>query len=324
MRCPYQSRLKDYLDERLPEEQIKEVEEHIEDCMICQEELERLIDQPLELPKQRIDIADEVLVSKIQARRKGKRRILCYGIAGFVLGLFSRFYTSDSFIVTKAIMALPYKLGEFALGIFFSKNRLPAWNEQRILDPSGLGFFPFHPVLDFLAETITPAIIASFIAIMLGYLASDSRVFQRKKLIRFLILGLLVFIVWSGVLQGVYTYALTQIEKLEDIREVTVYILEKNSISWLIQIDETASTNQKYAVLLEELSRSEKTDIPFSHANADMKLLFRFGRGGQIEGNVILGEGVLWLQNGDTYRLSAEVITGLQELMEGERNEQNE
>ena len=67
---------------------------------------------------------DEILVSKIRARIKGEADYP-YGILGFLIGLFARFYTQDDFLLTKAIMALPYKLAEFALNIFFGDNVLP-------------------------------------------------------------------------------------------------------------------------------------------------------------------------------------------------------
>ena len=130
LECEYKDKLLAYLEETLAEEEMKHMEKHFENCPVCQKELDNLLNNKLDIPASIGEVEDEILISKIKGRIKGLRRITIYGIFGFLLGVFSRFYTRDSFIITKAIMALPYKLGEFALGIFFSGYVLKPWQEE--------------------------------------------------------------------------------------------------------------------------------------------------------------------------------------------------
>lgn len=322
MTCTYREKIKDYLEEKLSELEMEAMEKHLENCQFCQEDLDRFLDNGLDLKGKALDVEDEILVSKIRARIKGVRRITLYGILGFLIGLFARFYTQDDFLLTKAIMALPYKLAEFALNIFFGDNVLPFGYNMFYYYQGGMGFFPYHPILDFLATSVTPAIIASFMAVIIGYLLSDKRVFRRKKIVKFFGAWLIVFLIWTGVLYGTYGYALGKVSKLEGIKAMTVYAAEKNNTSWLIRIDEEALNNEKYRELIKIISEAEKGEKSFYPREKEgYELLVDFAGGGTIPIYLDKHSGTMIVSTGDTYQLSPENLEYITEVLGGEGND---
>lgn len=322
MACSYKEKIGEFLEEKLSKKELKNIEKHLENCQECQEEIDKLLNNNITLEPEQLDVEDAVLISKIKARVKGVRRITFYGLLGFIIGLFSRFYTMDDFLLTKAIMALPYKLAEFALGIFFSGNILSPWGSKFYHYQGEMGFFPYHPILDFLATSLTPAIIASFIAVIIGYLFSDKRVFRRKKIVNFLLGWLIVFLLWTGVLYGTYGLTLEKIDNLTGIKGMTVYKTEKNSTSWLIRIDKDALRDEKYAKLVTIISEAQKTGKSFYPAKkSGYELLVDFSGGGKVPIYLDQVSGKMIVQNGDSYQILPENMEFLIEVLGGQKNE---
>ncbi|EGW38688.1 zf-HC2 domain-containing protein [Desulfosporosinus sp. OT] len=318
MACLYIEKIKDYLEEELPQKEMDTMEKHLESCAECQEELDKYLDNKLSLEITPLDVEDEVLVSRIKARIKGMRRITLYGLLGFIIGSFSRFYTRDGFLLTKAIMALPYKLAEFALGIFFAGNGLSFGGRTDYFYQGAMGFFPYHPVLECLATTVTPAIIASFIAVVIGYFLSDKRVFRRKNIIKFLAIWSIIFLVWTGILYGTYNYALGKIENLEGIKAMTVYIAEKNSTSWLVRIDKDALRDEKYSKLVTIISKAKEIERKIYPQEKDgYEMLVDFSGGGTIPIYLDRVSGEMIVRNGSAYRISPEKLEYINEVLGG-------
>lgn len=318
MACTNKSKIKGFLEEKLPEQEMKTIEKHLENCRDCQKELDKLLNDNINLETEQLEVDDAVLISKIKARIKGVRRITLYGLLGFIIGVFSRFYTRDDFLLTKAVMALPYKLAEFALGIFFSKNTLHPWEGMFYRYAGEMGFFPYHPILDFVATSLTPAIIASFIAVIIGYLFSDKRIFIRRKIINFLLAWLIVFLVWTGVLYGTYGYTLAKIDSLSGVTGMTIYKAEKNSTSWLIRIDQDALREEKYAELVAAISQAEKKGKKmFPQEKNGFELLVDFKGGGQIPIYLEKNTGEMIVHNGDAYQVSPDKMELLNDLPGG-------
>jgi hypothetical protein len=309
MACTYIEKIKDYLEEKLPKKEMEAMEKHLESCKECQAKLDNYLDNKLNLETEPPDVEDEILVSKIKARIKGMRRITLYGLLGFILGLFSRFYTMDNFFLTKAVMALPYKLAEFVLSIFFSGNVLPLWERSFYHYQGEMGFFPNHLILDFLATTVTPAIITSFIAVIIGYLLSDKKVFPRKHIIRFAATWLIILLVWIGILYGTYNHALGKINNLQGIKAMTVYTIEENGTSWLITIENDALMNEKYARLMTIISEAGKVGKKIYPQEKDgYEMLVNFSGGGTIPIFVDKDSGEMVVRNGNAYRIPPEKL----------------
>lgn len=316
MTCRFKGKLPAYLEEKLVPEEMRAMENHLEDCAECQQALDELVSDPLHLEGTIPEVEDEVLISKIKARIKGTRRIILYALFGFVLGAFSRFYTMDEFIVTKAIMALPYKLAEFVLGLVFAGNRLPpglinTWGYR--LD---MGFFPYNPLLDLLASLFTPALIGSFLAMLVGYLVSDKRVFQRKKIINFLAAGFLTLAFWFAVLHGFYGQTLQRIAGLEGLREITIYQVEGEDTFWLLHLDQEALTTN-YADFLASLTAAEPAPAASpARPETGFQLALEFAGGGWTLAWVDPERGLLYLPNDRCYQLAQEFLQRLETLAE--------
>lgn len=322
MACLYIEKIKDYLEEKLSQKEMETIENHLESCAECQGELDKYLDNKLSLAIKPLEVEDEVLVSRIKARIKGKRRITLYGLLGFVLGLFSRFYTRDDFLLTKAMMALPYKLAEFALGIFFSGNRLPFGERMDYFYQGEMGFFPYHPILEFLAVTVTPAIVASFIAVVIGYFLSDKRVFRRKNIIKFLVTWSIIFLVWTGILYGTYNHALDKIENLEGIKAMTIYTAEKNSTAWLVRIDKDALRDEKYSKLVTIISEAKEVERKiYPQEKAGYEILADFAGGGTIPIYLDMDSGEMIVRNGRAYQISSEKLEYIKEVLGGGKND---
>lgn len=324
MPCPYSNQIQDYLEENLSCEEIERMEEHIEICLECQQQLEELLDSPLKLKEQSMEIDDEVLVEKIKVHRRGIRRIKAYGILGFLLGLFSLKYTSDSFIVTKAIMALPYKLAEFMLGIFFSRNKLNPWQQMVWEDnwQRGMGYFPHNPILGLVVELITPALVGMFLAMMMGYLTSDKRVFQRKKILRFISSATIIFILWFGMIYGIYSNTLNKIKFLEEIKAITIYEKQENSSSWIVRIDENNLYEERYNLILSGISEATELENYSSINDKEgLRLNIAFKGGGLTMAHVDTDTGKMLMQNHRHYQLSEDTLSRLVDLTRRGNNE---
>lgn len=324
MPCPHEKQIQDYLEETLSPEEMKKMEEHIDICCDCQQQLDQLLNISLQLQKHSVEIDDEVLVEKIKAHRKGIRRIYAYGSLGFLLGLFSLKYTSDSFIVTKAIMALPYKLAEFMLGIFFSGNRLNPWDtiqDMRAFQ-RGMGYFPHHPILGLIVELVTPALIAMFLAVGIGYLSSDKRVFQRRKILRFILSATVIFLLWFGIIYGIYNHTLSKINNLEDIQAITVYEKKEFSSSWILRIDQYNLHQANYYGLLSGISEANPLERFLSmNYTEGLQLLLQFKGGGEISSHVDIDTGIMYMQNRRHYQLPEATRLQLLEVAGGQNNE---
>ncbi|ACV62236.1 hypothetical protein Dtox_1360 [Desulfofarcimen acetoxidans DSM 771] len=322
MPCAYIEKIKDYLEEKLPKKEMEAMEKHLESCKECQAKLDNYLDNKLNLETETPDVEDKVLVSKIKARIKGMRRITLYGLLGFTLGLFSRFYTLDNFFLTKAVMALPYKLAEFVLSIFFSGNVPLFWEGGGYHYQGKMGLFPYHPMLDILATTVTPSIIASFIAVIIGYLLSDKRVFPRKHIIKFAATWLIILLVWIGILYGTYNHALGKINNLEGINAMTVYTIEENNTSWLITIDNDALMNEKYARLITIISEAEKVGKKiYPQGKNGYEMLVNFSGGGTIPIFVDNDSGEMVVRDGNAYQIPPEKLEYINRVLGGIQND---
>jgi len=320
--CKYKSKLKDFLDEKLSKNEMEFMESHIASCGECQKVLDNMLGEQQEIKSDLPQVDDEVLISKIKGRIAGIRRITVYGIMGFLLGLFSRFYTLDKFLPTKAVMALPYKLAEFGLGIFFSQNKLRPWQPMGAYHGNArygnMGFFPYNPMLDLAVSLITPAIVACFIALMLGYLLSDKRVFRRKKIINFLAAGLITFLMWSAILYGAYSCTLSKIDSLQGIKEITVYSVERGSGRWLLKIDKDALSQQKFKQLFSYIAEAKKMgESSYPEDKKGFELVLDFAGGGRTAAFIDLERSDMVLMNGNQYAVSNKAVDILMSMTGG-------
>ena len=117
--CDYRERVLKYLRENTED---PGVERHLEECMECRALVEGYLEQEkeLDIPEAGYEGTDEELKERVVHFEKGTRRILVFTLVGFVLGWFSIAYFTDSFLVTKVILAIPYKASEMLHNLFHS------------------------------------------------------------------------------------------------------------------------------------------------------------------------------------------------------------
>lgn len=302
MSCAYQDKLKDYLEENLSDQEMQSLEKHLDSCQECQQQLDDLLSQPLDMPSQPVEVDDEVLIGRIKARSKGIKRITIFGILGFFLGVFSHVYILDTFIITKAIMALPYKLAELVLGIFFTQSTASFYFD------GDMGFFPFNQSLELAATLITPGFIAAFIAIMIGYLVSDQRVFTRKKIVNFIVAGIVALSVWIAILYGAYTYyayTTAKIDNLEGIKCIEISSPD-HITSKVMRINEDAFLQPKYAdfiAALEKAKMTGKSKSSYSRQENDYGLEIDFAGGSSMYAYISVQSQEMVMENGNIYQL---------------------
>lgn len=71
-----------------------------------------IIYEEIKLPEVSYEGSDSKLLELISKLKKGTFRIIVFTIVGMIMGWFSYMYYGDTFIVTKIILAIPYKINE--------------------------------------------------------------------------------------------------------------------------------------------------------------------------------------------------------------------
>lgn len=169
---------------------IKEVEEHLETCAECVALVEGYMEkeQELQLELEGWQGKDEKLKERVVHYEKGTRRIVIFTLVGLLMGWLSIRYYTDSFLVTKVILAVPYKLGEMLHNVL----------HQSHYDyyPGELNeFFPGDGLSTFLAERIVPVLFGGAVYGSLAYFTGDKRIFTLKRYLKFAA-------VWAAVILG--------------------------------------------------------------------------------------------------------------------------
>ena len=117
-----------------------------------------------------------------------------FTIVGFVLGAYSRYYTSVSFFPMKLILAIPYKISEAIYVSIIGTDaahmmaRRPAEWHWYFTE-----FFPHSTTATFMAEICTTFFIGGAIYGALAYFTGDKRVFTMQRFLKF-------GVVWCGVI----------------------------------------------------------------------------------------------------------------------------
>ena len=212
--CDYRERVLRYLRENTED---PGVERHLEECMECRALVEGYLEKEkeLDIPEAGYEGTDEELKERVVHFEKGTRRILVFTLVGFVLGWFSIAYFTDSFLVTKVILAIPYKACEMLHNLFHShpysyyggNGMFTEFNE----------FFPGRGLLTFLAERITPVLIGGAVYGSLAYFTGDSRIFTLRRYLKFAAIWAAVVLLWTGALLKADTLLAAKDDRMEDV-----------------------------------------------------------------------------------------------------------
>lgn len=159
----------------------------------------------IDIPKVDCDINDKNMLVRIAKFKAGTMRILAFTIAGMIIGWFGYTYTRDSFLLTKIIFAVPYKISE-AIYTTIIGTGIEA---GRTLMTSPLyggiqtEFFQQSLIATFLAEHITPVLIGGAIFGCLAYFTGDKRVFTMQRFVKFVAIWIGVIALYVGSVYGI-------------------------------------------------------------------------------------------------------------------------
>lgn len=201
----------------------QKVEAHLEGCAECAALVEGYLEkeQELKLEPEEFRIKDSSLKEQVVHYEKGTRRIVIFTLVGFLMGWFSVLYYTDSFIVTKIILAVPYKLGEMIhnvlhqadYGSYRSVDLLPWVNE----------FFPGDYLSTFLAERIVPVLFGGAIYGSLAYFTGDKRIFTLKRYLKFAAVWAAVILGFTGITFGLNAWNEKRVDAMENITDFMFY-----------------------------------------------------------------------------------------------------
>lgn len=214
MACDYRERVLEYLRGNTEDSQ---VESHLEECRECRALVDGYLEKEkeLEIPEAGYGGSDEELKERVVHFEKGTRRIVVFTLVGFVLGWFSIAYFTDSFLVTKVILAIPYKASEMLHNLFHS-HPYSYYGENRMFMEFN-EFFPGRGLLTFLAERITPVLIGGAVYGSLAYFTGDSKIFTLRRYLKFAAIWAAVILLWTGALFKADTVLAAKDDRMEDV-----------------------------------------------------------------------------------------------------------
>lgn len=211
MECRYKTRVLDYLRGDLED---PEIEKHIENCPECSALVEGYLarEKELYIPDTVYDGGDQKLKEQVVHYEKGTRRILIFTLVGLIMGWFSITYYTDSFLITKIILAVPYKISEALYGLLHEVPYLYT-RQNGIFD----AYFPQNQLYTFLAERITPVLTGGAVYGSLAYFTGDSRVFTLKRYLKFAAVWCALILGYAGIIIGLNHCGVVKNNRMEDI-----------------------------------------------------------------------------------------------------------
>lgn len=263
MSCSYKEKVLSYIRGIIEDE--KEaliIEKHIDSCAECQALIEGYTQKSQEIvdiPEKKFNGNDNKLKERVVSYEKGTRRIIVFTIVGLFLGWFSYLYYKDQFIVTKIILAIPYKVNEMIHNILHShRGALEYYYRSNFNE-----FFPQSAMATFLAERITPALIGSAIYGSLAYFTGSKVVFTLRKYMKFAALWCLVIFIWIG---GTFLLNSYTVLNNNELKNISGYGLKSETGSSFYYNDyresifnmiDEAFHEDSYPKLLESIKRDE-------------------------------------------------------------------
>lgn len=189
----------------------------------------------INIPKVKCDADDKKMLARIRLFKVGAARIIIFIFVGFIIGWFGYTYTTDSFIVTKVIFAIPYKISEVIYISIIGTGDM-------LVDNSYMGFdtifFKQSMIATFLAEHITPVLVGGAIFGALAYFTGDKKVFTLNRFIKFFLIWSCIILVYIGCVYGVNAK-----DKYDNnhLNKVDNFFLIKNNRGDLVRDDEKAN-----------------------------------------------------------------------------------
>lgn len=257
------------------------------------------IQEKIEIPKIEYQGDDKKLKERIFKFKTGSFRIAVFTVVGFIVGFYSRTYTSDSFFPMKLILAIPYKINEAIycsiLGTDAATTRYWRW------PPSQTIFFPRSLLATIFAEVVTTILISGAIYGSLAYFTGDKRVFTLGRYLKFAGCWSVVILLAIGGAYGVNAKAVRDNEKLIGIEGIYLTREMGNGVfgSGRVGDEETEQLLELLYGSMEEITveRDPEEEIPIN---------FSFSWGRETECRINCVECYLVTERGRIYHVSEE------------------
>lgn len=258
------------------------------------------MDEKIVISKVSYEKEDEKLLERIFKFKKGAHRIIIFMIVGMIVGWYSNTYTSDSFIVTKVIFAIPYKISEAIyvsiIGVGTTENTMMLLGMNE--------FFCQSYLATFLAERITPVLIGMGLFGSLAYFTGDKRVFTMERFVKFVGIQSVVLVVFIG---SVYVINAKEVADNNALKGVENFYFENPSCGETILGENAVKVKRAFETELKKDSdstRDEKNEI---------RIGIRYSGGRAMEAEVNTKEQYLITENGTKYHISQEFAGYVQE-----------
>lgn len=154
----------------------------------------------INIPKIACEINDKKMMYRINKFKAGTIRIIIFTVVGMILGWFGYTYTTDSFLATKIIFAIPYKLSEAIYTQLIGTGRSLLVNGLFGVETE---FFKQSALATFLAEHLTPVLLGGAIYGCLAYFTGDKRVFTMERFVKFVSIWFGVILLYIGSVYGI-------------------------------------------------------------------------------------------------------------------------
>lgn len=254
--------------------------------------------EKIEIPEITYQGDDKKLKERIFKFKAGSLRIVIFTVVGFIMGCYSHTYMSDTFLPTKVILAIPYKINEalYVSVLGTDAKYVRHWMEPTIHNE----FFPHSGLATFLAEVITVILISGAIYGALGYFTGDKRVFTLQRFLVFAGCWCAVILLFVGAAYAVNAKAVNDNEYLRGDPEFFLYHgkIDTSQGGGSGFYDGRSQTLRE--LLYDELeeihvNRNVENEIP-------MHLYYELGRVGEYRVN--LQDCYLVTEQGRTYQIS--------------------
>ena len=253
----------------------------------------------IEIPRVEYQGDDKKLKERIFKFKTGSLRIAVFTMVGFIVGFFSRTYTSDSFFPTKLILAIPYKINEAIycsiLGTDAASTRYWKW------PPSQTVFFPRSWLATTFAEVVTTILISGAIYGSLAYFTGDKRVFTLGRYLKFAGCWCAVILLAIGGAYGINAKAVSDNEKLTGIEGI--YLTRQ----WSDEVVSSSRVGDEEAQQLLELLYGGIEEITVErNREEEIPINFSFSWGRETECRINCTECYLVTERGRIYHVPEE------------------
>ena len=257
------------------------------------------IQEKIEIPKIEYQGDDKKLKERIFKFKTGSFRIAVFTVVGFIVGFYSRTYTSDSFFPTKLILAIPYKISEAIycsiLGTDAATTRYWRW------PPSQTIFFPRSLLATIFAEVVTTILISCAIYGSLAYFTGDKKVFTLRRYLKFAGCWSVVILLAIGGAYGINAKAVSDNEKLTGIEGI--YLTRQ----WSDGVVSSGRVGEDEAQQLLELLYGSMEEITVERdPEEEIPINFSFSWGRETECRINCAECYLVTERGRIYHVSEE------------------